>query len=295
MKNRFFAFMAIAALSSTSLLYAQGYDDDIYGTSTSSTTTTTTASTCDTKTCTASKPRAMRMRSTTNPTYKVTVQKNYQAERDVDEYNRRGVEYGYPADTTALDYNGNYDGTAFANTQRIERFYNPDVVVASNDADLIEVYYDNTPDVSITIGTGYYPRTWAWSSWYDPWYSGWYDPWYSWHSPYWYGYYSPWSWSWGLGWGWGHGWYAGWGLGLAHSMALGWLGIRLGRSSPRLGPRLGRPPRLGWSPRLEQPQLGLQWRPQRTSSGHGWRQRSLSRHKPSLGQRRQHEPCRSHW
>ncbi len=143
--------------------------------------------------------------------YSTTVQKNYQNERDVDEYNRRGAYDGvglndaYPADSTAIL---NEDGS-FANTRRLERFYDPDVVVRSTDGELVELYYNraNTPDITIVFDGGYpyYGPTWRYG-WYTSWYDPWYDPWYydRW--------YTPWGYTWRTGWygGWYGGWYAGW-------------------------------------------------------------------------------------
>ena len=131
--------------------------------------------------------------------------------RDIDEYNRRTDGYYMDDDTVYLD-----DET-FANTRRIERFHNPDVVIRSNDPELIEYYFDNTPTVNLIVGTDWsWGPYWGWgwrSAYYDPWYSwgwGWYSPWrYSyWYDWGWYGgyRYHPWSY-WGRPWG---GWYGGW-------------------------------------------------------------------------------------
>ena len=213
--------MGVVALSAASLVVqAQDYDDIYYDGSSSKVEPSTVAVTT---------PSRQPVRSTgayakdQPAAYKVTVQKNYQAERDVDEYNRRGLSEYDPMDTTYIEDEG-----TFANTQRIERFYNPDIVVSSNDADLIELYYDDAPSVNLIIGSnwGYTPRV-GWgiaygSYWYDPWYTwydpfyygyyGWYRPyysWYGWHSPYWY---SSWGWGWHrpyYSWGWGGGYYHG--------------------------------------------------------------------------------------
>ena len=52
--------------------------------------------------------------------------------RDVDEYNRHTDRYYMEDDTVYLD------NESFANTKRIERFHNPDIVIRSNDPELIE-------------------------------------------------------------------------------------------------------------------------------------------------------------
>ena len=150
--------------------------------------------------------------------------------RDVDEYNRRNIQYD-ENDTVYLK------DEAFSNTRRIERFHNPDVVIRSSDPDLIEYYFDNTPTVNLIVGTDWtWGPYWGWGyRYYDPWYSyywGWDRPWYSsWYSWGWYGgyRYHPWSY-WGGPWGYygwnshfwggytghpGHGWYGdrGWSRG----------------------------------------------------------------------------------
>lgn len=140
----------------------------------------------------------------------------------VDDYNRRGIfaTDSLTADTTATD---------FAYTRRIEQFYNPEIISASNDPELANIYYMNPEEVNIYINTpsGYWgydyfsPYSWGWSSWgynpywsYNPWRwgSSWY--WNSWYDPYWawgpgWGW-GP-SWAWGPGWGWGSGWGPSWG------------------------------------------------------------------------------------
>ena len=88
---------------------------------------------------------------------------------------------------------------AFANTRLIERFYNPDIVILSDDDDLVELYYDESPSVSLIIGSDWGYGSY-WSSYY-PWYSwGSYYPWYTSYGPY-YTYYHR---------GWGYGYYRPW-------------------------------------------------------------------------------------
>ena len=214
MKLRVLTLLGVLALGAGTVIHAQDYDDIYYDGS-----KTTTAVKKETKRVETTKTR------TEVPTrYKVTVEKNYQTERDVDEYNRRGGIYAQlDNDTLYLDSLAYDDQSMFGKTQRIERFYNPDVVVLSDDDELVELYYDNAPTVNLVIGSnyGYSPRV-GWgigygSYWYDPWYSlydPFYDPWYysgwyGWHRPY-YGWHTPWYYSY---WGWGnpwHGVYTGW-------------------------------------------------------------------------------------
>lgn len=137
--------------------------------------------------------------------------------RDIDEYNRRGI-FALPdtaaTDTIALDVEA---GDAFANTRRIERFYNPDVIVENPDETVAEVYYTDQPiEVNVYYNSpyGYFGGP---GMYYDPWYfgPGIYNPWYY------GGFYNPWSWgpswSWNWGWGpswaWGPSWSWGWGPG----------------------------------------------------------------------------------
>lgn len=127
--------------------------------------------------------------------------------RDVDEYNRRYTPDAL-SDSTMMGPAAQSD---FANTRLIEKFSNPDIVTASGDDTLIELYESSSsPEVNIYVGSpyGYYP----FNSFYDPWFygPGWYS---SWYSPYYWG--PSWSWSWGWGpswsWGWGPSWSWGWG------------------------------------------------------------------------------------
>lgn len=111
--------------------------------------------------------------------------------RDVDEYNRR---YTYN-DTLAVNNTNLEMQGDFVYTDRLRRFYNPSVIVESNDPQLAELYYvSTTPEVNLIIGT----PTYYWNPfgyyWYSPsyyWHYGWYDPmWhYSWHWDWWYPHY----------------------------------------------------------------------------------------------------------
>ena len=226
MKYRIFTLLGLLALGAGSFLQAQDYDDIYYDASKSQTTTA--------KVVTPVKTVAVY--GDVADTYKVAAKSNYRDERDVDEYNRRGA-YDPSNLTTAnlayeVDINGDtiyYENDtvyeeSFANTRLIERFYNPDIVILSDDDDLVELYYDESPSVNLIIGSDWGYGSY-WSSYY-PWYSGYYYPWYTsiydpWYSPYygWYrphlwgwGYYSPWHYSyWGshYWWSWGghpHGW-----------------------------------------------------------------------------------------
>lgn len=160
--------------------------------------------------------------STYTPTPDYTAAGSYEfntgSTRDVDEYNRRtsSNSVSNASDTTQAQSDD------FEYTRRIERFHNPDIVVNTDDPNLIEYYYNTEPAspsvVNIYIDNdpwwGWnrpYCSTWAWTpfyynynTWWGPYWSlGWYDPWYSWS-------WGP-SWGWGpsYGWGWGGTWYPG--------------------------------------------------------------------------------------
>lgn len=121
--------------------------------------------------------------------------------RDVDEYNRRGA-YAQ-ADTMPSDSLMMQD---FEYTQRIERFYNPDVVKGSTDEELKSTYYSSVESPEINV---YYIDTdpWLWGTWYYPYSWRYYSP----YSPYYYS--SWWGPSWYYTWGydpyWGPSWYPG--------------------------------------------------------------------------------------
>lgn len=227
MKYRVLALVGTLALSAGAILHAQDYDDIYYDASKTQTTAVKAKSSKSAKT--------VAVYGEVPEKYTVAARDNYRVERDVDEYNRRG---NYEPDYE-VDINGDtiyYDDESFANTRRIERFYNPDIVILSDDDELVELYYDESPTINLIVGSdwgyssygwassyypwytgGYYPW-YSYSLWYNPWYSDWrfsrwYDPWYSpyyyysgWHSPYWHwGWsYSPWYYT---------GWYGHYGYG----------------------------------------------------------------------------------
>lgn len=229
MKYRVFALMGVLALSAGSM-WAQDYDDIYYDASKSVSGTTK-------ETKVDKKSKTVVVYGDVPDEYKVAAQSNYRVERDEDEYNRRGAF----EPTYEVDINGDtiyLEDEAFANTRRIERFYNPDIVILSDDDDLVELYYDESPTINLVVGTDMgYMASYGWASSYYPWYTGWYNPWsigyYSpwyagWHDPWaysYYGWYSPfyyshwygpslWGWNyWGprpwytTGWGGHYGWY----------------------------------------------------------------------------------------
>ena len=234
MKNRTFIFLSLFALGACSVAQAQGYYDEIYGAP-------------EHKTVVAKKTTTTQV-VTPAPATVVTISKGKattlvdNSEWDVDAYNRRdaGSQSSYEEidDTTRVAN----DGNVFSNTQRIERFYNPDIVVKSKDDELLELYFNTTPNVTLVVGSVNVYPTWGVSSWYawnDPWYDPWYRPW-GWGgwgccNPCCDPWYRPWGWHhwdpWYRPWGWHHsdwGWHRPWGGGYRpwdrpghHLMALG--------------------------------------------------------------------------
>ena len=226
MKYRIFALMSMLALTAASVLQAQDYDDIYYDASKSVTT--------NAKSVKVTKPvKTVAVYGEVPEQYKVAANSNYRVERDEDEYNRRGAyepvyEVDINGDTILLD-STYLEEDAFANTRRIERFYNPDIVILSDDDELVELYYDESPTINLIVGSDYGLGTsYAFASSYYPWYTGWYDPWYiGYYSPWHYSWYDPWYSSWGWRWhgpslwGWSYcgvrpwyshhwGWYSGW-------------------------------------------------------------------------------------
>ncbi len=170
-------------LAIPTLVTAQDFDDDIYYNPSKTAKTKTTKTKTVTYTPTPDYAPASSYSFSTNST------------RDVDEYNRR---YTAVADTTSTD---SVLVDNYTYTRRIERFHNPDVVVSTADADIIDTYY-NTPTTNVNVYVNYpsywgynpyswwYTPSWRWSWAYDPWYWG---SWYDWT----WGYDPYWSWGWG--------------------------------------------------------------------------------------------------
>lgn len=144
---------------------------------------------------------------------------------DVDTYNRRG---SYTASGQTAT-SGELGSTDFANTRRIERFHNSEVVTETGDTALMQYYYSQPEAQPINVyvvnnidpwSNWAYRPAWRWRFGNPYWSIGWgYDPWYDWawgYDPFW----GPswgwnWGWSWGYpSWGWGPGyWGPGWGPG----------------------------------------------------------------------------------
>lgn len=202
MKYRLFTLLGLLALGAGSVIQAQDYDDIYYDAG-------KTSSTVKAKVEAPAK-KTVAVYGEIPENYKVVASSNYRIERDEDEYNRRGA-YDPMNAEFEVDINGDtiYE-EAFANTHRIERFYNPDIVIMSDDDELVELYYDESPTINLIIGSdwGYTPSyyySWGIGSYYHPyWYDTWYNPWYvggwytSWYRPYYYGsyWYGPRLWNW---------------------------------------------------------------------------------------------------
>lgn len=203
MKYRILTLLGLLALSAGPLLQAQDYDDIYYDASKSTTSTT--------KTKVVKPAKTIAVYGDVPDTYKVAAQSNYRLERDEDEYNRRGAydpqyEVDINGDTLYLD-SLYLEDEAFANTHRIERFYNPDIVILSSDDDLVELYYDESPSINLVIGSdwGYNYGMYGYGASYYPWYTGWYNPWYSpFYNSYYWDWYDPWISTFSA---WHYGWY----------------------------------------------------------------------------------------
>lgn len=175
--NSRYLLMAIGLMSSLSVLGQSYYDDDIYYNPSKN---KTNQATTVVKTTTTDK-------SLSDLDYEGSTYQIYSSDlRDVDEYNRRGGIY--KSDTIPQTDSLNTNSDTFKYTERIERFDNPTIIIASSDSRLKELYYSD--DVDIYIGT---PTTYiSFGGFYDPWYSPFYSSWY----------YNPWHWNWGWSWGW---------------------------------------------------------------------------------------------
>ncbi|MBR5331927.1 MAG: hypothetical protein IKV32_01325 [Muribaculaceae bacterium] len=146
----------------------------------------------------AKKKKEKRVETTTTFSQPISYQNevvyNYGSSlRDIDEYNRQGAYYSYAADTTTNDSVLNIDGYTYTN--RIERFYNPNVVSGSGNQELIDSYSVNQPVINIYVDDVWDPYpSWGWGySWYAMgYYSSYYGVWNPyWYNPYWYN----WGWS----------------------------------------------------------------------------------------------------
>ncbi|MCQ2290207.1 MAG: hypothetical protein MJZ63_02895 [Muribaculaceae bacterium] len=206
MNNRFTAFLGVGLLSLSSLVQAQDYDDIYFdgkeAPKREEKVITTPVRATQTSTTTM---------STTPGRYRIPVNTGSSASRSDDEYNRRGAySRDVVLDTIANDSTQMTDGK-FANTERIERFYNPNIVKGSNDEELITLYYDTTPTVNIVIGNTFPTFAWGFGTFYDPWFDPWYGPGWGWgwhHTTWFHPWYDPWY---GPGWAWHHHhWYDPW-------------------------------------------------------------------------------------
>lgn len=192
MNNRLTALLGVGILALGQMAQAQDYDD-IYYDGSESPKPVEKVITTPVRT---SQPTTVSV-STTPRRYRIPVNTGSSAARSDDEYNRRGAwSRDAMVDTLASDSSHMKDGK-FANTERIERFHNPNVVKGSGDEELITLYYDTTPTVNIIIGSTVPTFVWGWRV-YDPWFDPWFDPWYGPH------------WGWGWRWGWHRPWYDPW-------------------------------------------------------------------------------------
>ncbi|MDE7443974.1 MAG: hypothetical protein K2M65_07410, partial [Muribaculaceae bacterium] len=155
--------------------------------------------------------------------------------RDVDEYNRRGS-YSAVETTSSVDSLAMND---FKYTRKIEKFYNPEVVVGSGDEELMYYYANSeaqsTPtQINIYVDSPdywnpyFYSSAWAWAwnrpAYMNPWYYN--NPWlwdaWTWGPSFgWNWGFGP-SWTWGPSFGWNWGWCPGWAHGPGWGPSFGW-------------------------------------------------------------------------
>lgn len=203
MKLRLTSLIALLLASSFSVISAQGYDDDdIYYNPSKvqkkAKQITTSPSTKQNNTNT-------RSQQVVNYPSADTFIPSSGSNFDIDAYNRRGV---FATDSITHSRSQAAEAQTFENTRKIEKFYNPQVIVESPDNDVAALYYTEPADINITINA---PGYWGYSY---PYY-GYYGPSWYWGSPRWYSswYYDTWAWGWGpsWNWAWGPSWSWGWG------------------------------------------------------------------------------------
>lgn len=136
---------------------------------------------------------------------------------DVDAYNRRGDQYYVtPIDTVGV---AEANGEDFVYTQKIQKFYNPTIIVDNADV-LQDVLNDSYGNVEIVLDVNGYPTFVPYYSYTYGWPISYWSPSWSWRigwGPSWA--WGP-SWSWGPGWGWDFGW--NWGPSWAWGPSWGW-------------------------------------------------------------------------
>ena len=162
MRNRLLILLGFVGLSAITVAFAQDFDDIYFDSS---------------KSTKKEKSTHVKEQSAQNSTSYYS--QNYVAERDVDEYNRRGNYYSAD-DTTDYVEDSTYTDDSFQYTERIKRFHNPTVVIESSDQDLVDLYVYTRPSVNIVVGTPTYyaPVTTAFTfGYYSPWSWTYYNPW----------------------------------------------------------------------------------------------------------------------
>jgi len=208
MNIRITSIIAALLLSSSISGFAQDYDDDIYFNPSKAKTKEKKQVKKTNKTIVYDIPAA--------DTYTPALDTNSNV--DIDKYNRRGV--FAKGDTSVVNQKNIY---SFTNTQKIERFHNPDVIINSEDPEVATLYYSQpATNVNIYINNDPFAYNY-WGFPYSSWYWGYPRSWYAWNwnwgwDPYWswnWGWGPSWSWNWGWGpsWSWGPAWRPGWGWG----------------------------------------------------------------------------------
>lgn len=213
-KKPFALLLASAAMLVSTSALAQSYDDDdIYFNPAKATKETKTVKKTVPATNVQNTYQYKQYQSTDYPSAdSYTPAPTAGVNRSVDEYNRRGI---FASEQPAASAADSLQTDDFQATRQIEKFYNPDIIVAANDDQLTQYYYSQPAStVNIIVNTPYsyywdYPYyTGYWGNPYRPWNWGWGPSWnWAW-SPSW-GWNWGWSWSWGSSWTWGNTW--GWG------------------------------------------------------------------------------------
>ncbi|MDE7410721.1 MAG: hypothetical protein K2M94_01625 [Paramuribaculum sp.] len=209
-KIRFIPFLATIIIGSTGFVSAQDYEDDIYYNPDKKAKSVTVKPSVqnnqyNAQTAVQDYPAA--------DTYTPALSSG--SKIDVDTYNRRGM---FASDNTQSTKSSSTTQTreSFAGTRNIERFYNPDIIVSSNDEELAELYYSEPSTTNLTINV-VTPDYWGYPySGYSPFWNVWNYPRSSWYYNNWY--YNNWAWNnWNWGpswsWGWSPSWSWGWGYG----------------------------------------------------------------------------------
>lgn len=172
---------------------------------------------------------------------------------DVDTYNRRGQYYVTPIDTIG---NSIAYGEDFVNTQQIQKFINPTIVVDNAEllSDVLDNSYGNVEIIISDNGIPTFAPIYVYNDWplyhytWRPWNWTWgWGPSFaiSWN----WGWGPSWTWGWGYDpfWAWGPSWGPGWGPGWGPMVHPGWHGGHYIANHYRPGANRPNGPAAGWA------------------------------------------------